>query len=157
MRLIIDTMVALTLVAVLGGIALHSHHEKQMDQGAEMARGELRRFQSQVMLQAALENVPLTRHGYPASVDPAWFGGNLPVNPLLEAGHDLVDVAPETEADADHTRERTATGRSVPQFWYNAYKGLVRARVPDDVSEATALRLYNRVNDCNLTSLVPQR
>lgn len=152
MRLIIDTMVALTLVGVLAGIALHTHNQREIDQGIKLARGELRKFQSQVMLQAALGKVPLTRHGYPASIDPAWFGDDRPGNPLLDAGRELVDVASEVEAEADHPRQLMA-GRNMPQFWYNPYKGLVRARVPDDVSETTALQLYNRVNDCNLTKL----
>jgi hypothetical protein len=154
MRLIIDTLVALTLVGVLGGIALHSHREKETEQRITLARGELRRFQSQVMLQAALEKVPLTSHGYPAAIDPAWFGGSLPANPMLRAGHPFVDVAGEPDAAADHPREKMATSGAVAQFWYNPYKGLVRARIAEDLSESTALRLYNRVNDCQLTTLL---
>jgi hypothetical protein len=157
MRLIIDTLVALTLVGVLGGIALHSHREKETERRIKLARRELQTIQSQVLLQSALEMVALTRHGYPATIDPAWFGGSVPGNPLLKAGHEFVSVASEAEAGDDHPRDPMATSLEVAQFWYNPYKGVVRARVPDDVSEATALRLYNRVNDSHVTSLTPQR
>jgi hypothetical protein len=64
-------------------------------------------------------------------------------------------VASEEDAGADHPRDPMAAGPGLAQFWYNPSKGVVRARVPDDVSEATALRLYNRVNDSHLTSLTP--
>ncbi len=157
MRLIIDTLVALTLVGVLGGIALHSHREKEMERRIKLARDELRHIQSQVMLQSAMETVALTRHGYPETVDPAWFGDRVPGNPLLKAGHGFVSVADQSEADAEHPRDPMAVGLGTAQFWYTPYKGVVRARVPDDVSEATALRLYNRVNDSQLTSLDPKR
>lgn len=157
MRLIIDTLVALTLVGVLGGIALHSHREKEVERRIKLARDELRQIQSQVMLQAAMEQVALTRYGYPASIDPKWFGGRVPGNPLLKAGHDFVNVAAGSEAGAEHPRDPMAIGPGAAQFWYNPYKGVVRARVPDDVSEATALRLYNLVNDSQLTSLDTQR
>ena len=153
MRLVIDSLVALTLVAVLAGIAVHTHHEKQMDQRLELTRSEVRRFQSQVMLQAAMEKVPLTSHGYPATVDTAWFSGNIPVNSLLGGGRPLVDIADESQKDAEHPRDRMAIRRDTPQFWYNPYKGLIRARVPDNESEATALEMYNRVNDSSLTNL----
>jgi hypothetical protein len=66
-----------------------------------------------------------------------------------------VDVASEAEAGADHPRNHMAASRSDAQFWYNPYKGMVRARVPDDMSEAAALRLYNRVNDSHLAGPGP--
>ncbi len=43
------------------------------------------------------------------------------------------------------------TNRQLAQFWYNPNTGVVRARVPDSVSDATALRLYNRINDSTVS------
>ena len=95
MRLIIDTLLAVTLVGVLAGIALHNRNAKQMEDRLDLTRSEVRRFQSQIMLQAAMEKVPLTGHGYPAMIDPAWFSGNVPVNHLLSPGHPGVWRAPQ--------------------------------------------------------------
>ena len=87
------------------------------------------------------------------TVDAAWFSGNLPVNPLLAGGHPWVEVAGESVRELTHPVRRMATGTNVAQFWYNPYKGVLRARVPADVSEATGMDLYNRVNDCDLEKL----
>ncbi len=39
------------------------------------------------------------------------------------------------------------------QFWYNPNTGVLRARVPADVSDATALKWYNHINGTNLTGI----
>ncbi len=153
MRLIIDSLVALMLVGVLAGMALHHRREKDMDQRIELTHSETQRFHSQIMLQAAMEKTQLTQRGYPATVEPEWFGENLPRNPLLPEGHAWVEVAGDSQRDLEHPPKRIATGREMAQFWYNPHSGVVRARVPADVSDATALRLYNYINDTKLDSI----
>lgn len=155
MRLIIDSLVAMMLVGVVAGIALHHRHNKEIEERLELARSEVQRLQSQIALQAAMENSSLSSRGYPATIDASWFGDNVPVNLLLPEGHPWVQLATEFERDEEHPRKRIATHPGVAQFWYNPYLGIVRARVPADVSDATALRLYNYVNDSSLASIFP--
>ena len=153
MRLIIDSLLALMLVGVLAGVGLHYRHERQVEQQLSATRAEVRRFQAQIMLQAALEKVPLSQRGYPATIDIKWFGGNLPTNLLLGPAYPWVEIASETERDRLHPIRRMATNRKLAQFWYNPNTGVVRARVPDRVSDATALRLYNQINDSHVAQV----
>ncbi|MHC4217296.1 MAG: hypothetical protein ACYSU7_02460 [Planctomycetota bacterium] len=153
MRLIIDSLVALMLTGILAGVVLQTRSARQLEQRIELARAEVTRFQSQVVLQAAMEKVDLSQRGYPARVDAAWFAGNLPVNPLLGPSHPWVEIAGDKQRDLHHPPNRIAFSSNVAQFWYSPYTGVVRARVPAEVSDATALRLYNRINDVNLSSL----
>ncbi len=147
MRLIIDSLLALMLVGVLAGVGLHYRHARQVEQQIELTRSEVRRFQAQIMLQAALEKVPLSQRGYPVTIDTKWFGDSLPTNLLLGPAYPWVEIASATERNRLHPTRRMATTRQLAQFWYNPNTGMVRARVPDSVSDATALRLYNRIND----------
>lgn len=153
MRLFLDSLVALMLTAILGGIVYYSRADRQYEQNVDIAHSEVRRLQSQIMLQAALESTPLTQRGYPATVKPEWFHGNLPLNPLLESGHPWLEIAGPAQRDKEHPTRPVATRSDAAQFWYNPYTGVVRARVPAEVADATALSLYNRVNETKLTTL----
>ena len=150
MRLITDTLVALMLVGLVAGVVLHHHHKRDLERRVVMTRAEVERFQSQIMLQAAMEKVPLTKRGYPVTVELQWFGGDLPRNFLMGEKYPWVEIARSSRRDRLHPVNRMATTYEVAQFWYNPYTGAVRARVPDTVSDATAVRLYNRVNDSDL-------
>ena len=61
--------------------------------------------------------------------------------------------AGEEIAALEHPVNLTASDYSLAQFWYNPNTGQVRARVPAGISDAAALGLYNRVNDCNVPDL----
>ncbi len=150
MRLFTDTLVALMLVGLVAGVVLHHHHKRDLEERVRMTRGEVERFQSQIMLQAALETVALTPRGYPQTVKREWFEDDLPRNHLMGAMAPWVEIAPLSRRDRPHPVNRMATTSQVAQFWYNPRTGVVRARVPDSVSDTTALRLYNAVNDSDL-------
>lgn len=151
MRLVIDSLVALMLVAVLAGVALHYRQEQLVEQRVLITQSEVRRFQAQIMLQAAVEKVPLSHRGYPLSIATQWFAGDLPSNLLLGPAYPWVEIAPDTHRNLLHPTRHMATNRNLAQFWYNPYTGVVRARVPDSVSDETALRLYNEINDCDVS------
>ncbi len=147
MRVIIDSLFAVVLVAVLAGVALHYKQERRFEQDVAVTRAEVRRFQTQIMVQSALEKVPLSQRGYPLSIETGWFGGKLPRNVLLGPAYPWVEIASADQRHSTHPATRMATDRKLAQFWYNPYSGVVRARVPDSVSDATALQLYNEIND----------
>lgn len=147
MRLIIDSLFAVVLVAVLAGVALHYKQERRFEQDVAGTRAEVRRFQAQIMVQSALEKVPLSQRGYPLTIETRWFGSTLPSNLLLGPAYPWVEIASADQRNRTHPVRRMATDRKLAQFWYNPNSGVVRARVPDSVSDATALRLYNEIND----------
>jgi len=153
MRLILDSLVALMLIGILSGLVLYTRSERRLEDNIELARAEVERFQSQIMLQAAMEKTEMSQRGYPVSIDAAWFAGNLPINPLLGPSHPWVEIAGDTERDLQHPRNRIAFDHATAQYWYSPHTGVVRARVPAEVSDAMALRLYNRVNGSSLTDL----
>ncbi|MHC4208707.1 MAG: hypothetical protein ACYSWT_03225 [Planctomycetota bacterium] len=153
MRLVIDSLVALMLTGILAGVVLHTRSEWRLEDKIELARAEVERFQSQIMLQTAMEKVELSQRGYPARIDPAWFAGSLPLNPLLGPSHPWLEIAGDTQRDLHHPPNLIAFSGDVAQFWYSPHTGEVRGRVPAEVSDATALRLYNRINGSNLSDL----
>ena len=153
MRLITDTLVGLMLVGLAAGAVLHHHHKRDLEERVRTTRGEVERFQSQIMLQAAMEKVPLTQRGHPQTVELEWFDGDLPSNDLMGDTYPWVEIARSSRRDRLHPVNRMATTHEVAQFWYNPYTGVVRARVPDSLSDATALQLYNRVNDSDLARI----
>lgn len=153
MRLILDTLVALMLAAILVGVVFHSRTDRAVDEARETTRQELRRFQQQIALQSALAKVDRTERGYPLMIDPEWFQGNLPSNPLLGPEHPWVEIASPEQEDLLHPQERVASNKGIAKFWYNPHAGIVRARVPVGLSDLASLELYNFVNDAALPNL----
>jgi hypothetical protein len=153
MRLVIDSLVALMLCGFLAGVVLQTRSERRLEDKIELVRAEVERFQSQILLQAAMEKVELSQRGYPSTVEVGWFAGNTPANPLLGPTHPWVEIAAESQRELLHPPNRMAFDTDTAQFWYSPYTGVVRARVPSDVSDATAVRLYNRINGCGLDDL----
>ena len=86
-------------------------------------------------------------------IDPDWFEGDLPENPLVGPEHPWVEIAPIADKARLHPSRLTTSLASVASFWYNPYNGVVRARVPVGISDARALDVYNEVNDCELETL----
>jgi len=153
MRLLLDTLVALMLAAILVGVVFHNRTDRDADAARDTTRNELRRFQQQIALQTALAKVDRNERGYPNTIDPDWFQGNLPSNPLLGPEHPWVEIASAEQANLLHPHERVASSKSVAKFWYNPFMGVVRARVPVGMSDSASLELYNYVNDAMLGDL----
>jgi type II secretory pathway pseudopilin PulG len=153
MRLFMDSMVALMLTAILAGLMWHNRVDAQHTQARELARAEVRRFQQQIALQAALAQVERSERGYPSSVEPEWFQGKLPTNPLLDSSHSWLEIAGPQDVELQHPAQRVAANNSVAKFWYNPGTGVVRARVPSGVSDKAAVDMYNFVNDSSLHDL----
>lgn len=153
MRIFIDILIALMIAGILAGaVVLHrTNQEKQLK--IETARIEVRRFQRQLMLKAAIAQAGIGIESFPETVDPSWFGDNFPINPLLSKGHPWVEIAAKGERTLAHPTDPTANEMTDAQFWYNPYLGIVRARVPADLSDARAVELYNTINETHLVDL----
>ncbi|MCK4874162.1 MAG: hypothetical protein KAS72_15675 [Phycisphaerales bacterium] len=157
MRLVIDTLVALMLAGLLGGLVLHDRQAEQSDEDLHLLRSELRRIEQQVAYHTAVVDVPMTGRGFPTTIDPEWFGGLLPKNTLVRDDRPWLELATAEQADLAHPPIRVLLDQTYASFWYNPYQGVVRARVPADVSDEKALGDYNSANGCDETVLIDQR
>jgi hypothetical protein len=153
MRFFMDCMVALMLTAILAGIMWYNRVDAQHTQARELARAEVRRFQQQISLQSALAQVQRSERGYPQAVEPDWFQGKLPSNPLLDSSHPWLEIAAPEDADLQHPMQRVAAHSGVAKFWYNPSTGVVRARVAAGGSDKSSVEMYNFVNDATLPDL----
>lgn len=153
MRLLMDSVVALMLVVLLGGVMWHNRTDQTDTRHRDTAKMEVQRFQRQIALQSTLAKVARNERGYPETIDPDWFSGNLPQNTLVEISHPWLEVAGPDQAELLHPVERVAFEKRLAKFWYNPRTGVVRARVPSELSDTETLELYNYVNDCNLPDL----
>jgi hypothetical protein len=157
MRLFMDSVVALLLVALLSGVMWHNKAARAVEHSRQAAQAEVRRFQQQIDLQTALATVQRNHRGYPQTIDPNWFQGALPNNPLLDVNHPWLEVASPDQKNLRHPPDREARTKLTAKFWYNPDTGIVRARVPDGISDAASLELYNFVNDCSVPELFGNR
>src|SRR5688572_18392196 len=153
MRLFMDSVVALMLVGLLAGVMWHQRTDRAATSQRDFTRSELHRFQQQIALQSALAKVTLNERGYPGMVDPNWFQGSLPGNPMLNDTHPWLEIAGPEQKSLLHPPERVVTDKETAKFWYNPDTGVIRSRVPPGVSDAATLELYNYINECNLPEL----
>lgn len=157
MRIVIDSLVAMMLAGILAGVVLHNRTRDTEQQNLELTRDNVAYIQRQIMLQAALGKAEVNERGYPTNVDPEWFGAQLPENPLLSDAHPWLEVAGLSQVGFEHPVDRVAIDRRAAKFWYNPSNGIVRARVPADISDSDALRTYNTINSCELPTLFAER
>ena len=155
MRLLIDTLIAVMLVALLGGLLWSRQQERRERADVEAVRGALATLADQAAYHGALGHISNSPAGYPVHMMPDWFGEALPVNALLSAEHPWIDLAPPGDTAA-HPPDPIATSESQAGFWYNPNLGVFRARVPESESDRHALEAYNEVNRSALSEL-PER
>lgn len=145
MRLLVDTLIASMLVMLLGGIVWQQRQEDRWVEDIASVQQSIQAIRSQALYRAALGNLELSATGYPWRLDPLWFTPR-PGNPLVHRGKGpwLEQVGPAAAAQLDPIYI-IADGRHA-SFWYNARRGIIRARVPRQVTEEATVDLYNTVN-----------
>jgi len=142
------------LAGVLAGIVLYDQRRDGREAAIEQTREAIGVIDREIKLQSALGAVELTVQGHPESVDPAWFKTGLPQNALLgDRNVPWLEVAGPRDRELTHPSQRTVGEAAGAAFWYNPYRGVVRARVPGGLSDASTLDLYNRVNGTSIDSL----
>ncbi|MEX0887644.1 MAG: hypothetical protein WD009_14525 [Phycisphaeraceae bacterium] len=153
MRLMIDMLIGVLAIAVLSTMLLAQHRERREVHEFDRAHRALASMHQQLLYQAALGEVRLTANGFPERLDPAWFGEELPVNPLAPPPDwAWVDLAPAGDHQ-DHPPDPVLTDPGQAGLWYNANRGVVRLRVPDQLSRRRTLELYNELNNSALEAL----
>lgn len=152
MRLLIDSLIALMLVGILAGIVIYHQRETRQLQRYQQAHAALAQLHEQAIYQGALGETTTTFTGFPTTVSPLWFAGDLPLNTLVSGRHPWVDVAPLGDMN-DHPPDPVCLRPEQAGFWYNPNRGIFRARVIDQTSENLTLAEYNRINGTYLKQL----
>lgn len=146
MRRLLDLIALGVVIVLLLGAVLHLNHQRRRDHAVESARLAVERIQAEINLLQAVGRAAV-RHDASRGVDPTWFDGELPLNPLLAEQSRWMDVASPAEAMRRHPRIwQVEEGGEEAMFWYNPMQGVVRARVPAQRSREQARELYTQVN-----------
>lgn len=143
-------LAAIGLIAAVASFSSAQHREKQ---AAMRVTRDLDRFREALSLRAASDQGQMNARGWPITVDPSWFGTDPPRNALVTPDRPWVEIATPQQASFKDPPVRLTLDGTVAGFWYNPYQGIVRARVPIQISDRKALELYNTVNGTRLDSI----
>ena len=149
MRLLIDTLIALMFVGILAAVLVH--YRRGLGPVADLGtvHEALAQLHEQAAYQAALGIVDRSDAGYPERMSPEWFEGSLPVNPLIQPKQPWIDIAPRGDR-SDQPPDPVILRPEQAGFWYNPARGVFRARVMPEMTDALTLEVYNRVNGTSL-------
>jgi hypothetical protein len=153
MRYVRDILLLIVLIGVAYGVSSYKRMQREESDSIEATANETRRLESEIQYRAATKAVMLNPRGFPTTVDPKWFDQRVPENALLTDDRPWLEVAPPEQAGLMHPPVRMTVNKQIASFWYNPYQGVVRARVPVNVSDEAATALYNRVNETSLASI----
>ena len=148
MRLVVDGIIAFVLALVLGAVLLQQQARASELRRVEITQQAVRTIASQALFRGSLEESEVSRRGYPLTIDQNWFE-QPPANRVAQAAGGWLDVATEAQSQLLHP-EQITTQRGGCAFWYNPYRGIVRARVTMLASDQATVDLYNLVNGCML-------
>lgn len=143
MRIVIDSLIAVMLVAVLACVLMLNHQRRDGEASVAVVQNALKRLHDQAAYHTALASAE--RETLLVHVHEAWFGRDLPTNVLAEGERPWLDLAPPGDFGL-HPPDPVISGSNQAGFWYNPTTGTFRARVMPGPSEAQTLALYNRVN-----------
>ncbi len=163
MRLLIDSLVALAVVAVVviyfaqrrsgeATLALEQEVRANLD-----VLHERTAFHGALRWGQMLENDERPMTKFPVEVMPAWFGGAMPGNVVAATDQEggarpWLDVAP-TDDLSEHPPDPVLVRPGQAGLWYNPNTGVFRARTPLEAGDALTLARYNRLNGTSLSAL----
>jgi len=161
MRLLLDSLLAVMVLAVLGAVGLHFHRAWQREARVEAVQAAVERMEQRATYHRALNDVERvtdqqrTSHRYPPRLKRQWFD-DVPRNVLVAADQPWLDVAPKADRQR-HPPDPVITSERQAGFWYNPSHGVIRARVPRRLTDAKMLELYNTLNGTSLSHLPGRR
>lgn len=159
MRRIVD-VVALGLCLVVVTLAIIQQTRRaSIEDVVVQTEISLAKFHSMLKVQATTNGVAVNGRGWPNTIEGRWFDDDPPRNYLLTGDRPWVEIAPAEEAERDHPADPVAFdtgGSKAASFWYNPYRGVVRARVAPQINDEQTLAMYNRVNGVFLATLAPE-
>ncbi len=152
MRILIDTLIALMLIALVAGVLYYQNLNTMQEQEYLDVHRALDELHNQMCFHAAVGDVECNDRGYAKTVYTCWFSDGVPANNLTAGGLPWIDFAPPGDY-AEHPPDPVIRDTGQAGFWYNPNRGLFRARIPQQESEQESLRVYNYVNQASLQSL----
>lgn len=153
MRWLREAVTVVMLTAILAGVLFVQWRSADREAEIDRLSADLRRMDLEIKYRAATGKAELNAFGWPARIDPHWFGEDVPRNTLLSGPRPWLEIAGVAEAPLVHPPIRMAVEDDDAGFWYNPARGIIRARVPVMVSDGEATLLYNRVNRTTLRSI----
>lgn len=157
MRLLVDTLICLMLAGILGFVLVHTDEQASVKQKYASVQKSLGRLQEQVVYRRAMDSdADVAAAQWPALISPAWFGEELPLNPLVSSRNPWIDVAPVGDL-ALHPPDPIITRDAQAGFWYNPNNGVFRARIRPGFTDQETLQVYNQVNSTGLAELPESR
>lgn len=150
-------MVSVALTGAVGAFLFQRAGERREEQMVSQARETVNTISQRMRYLKALEQLELNEFGWPELIDPNWFGQEPPRNRMLASRHPWMEVASPLEYTLDHPVQRVAINERLAGLWYNPARGIIRARVPQTVSDEKTIELYNRVNGVVVTELFDSR
>jgi hypothetical protein len=152
MRLLIDSIIAVILVVLFGAVVVHYRQEREEILHFQLVHRALSAMQEQALLHRALDQVEDNDANFPADIRPEWFDSGAPRNVLAPSQNPWLDIAPKTDR-SDEPPDPVIHNRAQAGFWYNPSRGIFRARVAPQFTEAATLDLYNQLNGTALRAL----
>ena len=154
MRIVIDSLIGLMLVAVVAVAVVLHLGAREEEQAVEQVRSAIEQLKEQTAYQSTLQSAVQGRDMLIVHIDEDWFGKTKPINALLGEDNPWIDLAPPGDLGV-HPPDPVVTGPGQAGFWYNPTVGVFRARVLPQASEAKTLELYNKVNSTVLPEFDP--
>lgn len=150
---IIEILIVSAILLVLAGIVYPLVAELPRNVQTVTMTGVVRLIRQKILYHAAVADVPLSREGYPNTIDPAWFGnGLLPQNVWTKRPLKIQTVhGSKDRMVPNHKTFKLPRSNGVGQHtaWYNAATGAFVALVPKIGSEADMRGMFNLVNGRN--------
>lgn len=150
---IIEILIVSAILLVLAGIVYPLVAEMPRNAQTVTMTGVVRLIRQKILYHAAVADVPLSREGYPNTIDPAWFGnGLLPQNVWTKRPLKIQTVhGSKDRMVPNHKTFKLPRSNGVGQHtaWYNAATGAFVALVPKIGSEADMRGMFNLVNGHN--------
>ncbi len=150
---VIEILIVSAILVVVAGIAYPLVAGIPRNAQTATMTGIVRLIRQKILYHAAVGDVPLSKEGYPNTIDPGWFrNGRLPQDvwtkrPLkIQTVHGRKDQIVPTRKTCKHPGNG---GVGPHNAWYNAATGKFFALVPEIGSEADMRGMFNLVNGRN--------
>ncbi|HEX6873764.1 MAG TPA: hypothetical protein VF163_21905, partial [Micromonosporaceae bacterium] len=153
LRRAVDLSTIAAAVGLTAMLAWHFSGEFKREKEVQTVQEGLRRFDQMLAMRAAAKDTPMTGRGWPQTMDATWFGTDPPRNVLVTPDRPWIEIALPSESHLKHPNVRVVADRRTAGFWYNPYQGVLRARVPYEISDERALEMYNQVNGTSVSSI----
>ena len=150
---IIEILIVSAILVVIAGIAYPLVAGIPRNVQTVTMTGVVRLIRQKILYHAAVGDVPLSKEGYPNTIDPGWFtNGLIPQDVWTRRPLKIQTVhgAKDQTIPRDKTfKLPSSNGVGELTAWYNAATGAFVARVPKIGSEADMREMFNLVNGQN--------